>query len=247
MKRRIIAAVVAVLLAGVGAFGLYSYVQRADQRALAGQETVEVLVVTKAVPVHTPAEQLTKSVESTLLPRASVAEGVLASLDEVKGLITAVDLQPGEQVLGSRFIDQASLTTPVSAPVPAGLQEVSVQLDTQRVVGGNLKPGDTVGMFLSMEVEHPKNEQNPKDSLTHLSFHRVLVTRVQGGLESLPAEEGAAPMPEGKSVMVTFAVTAAQAEKVVWTAEYGTIWLSHENADADQRGTTIVTEEGLYK
>lgn len=247
MKRRVIAAVVAVVLAGVGAFGLYSYVQRADARALAGQETVQVLVVTKAVPEHTPSEQLTTSVESKLLPRASVAAGALTSLDEVSGLITGVDLQPGEQVLASRFIDQGSLTTPLSAPVPSGLQEVSVQLDTQRVVGGNLKPGDTVGMFLSMEVEHPKNEQNPKDSLTHLTYHRVLVTRVQGGLAAMPAEEGAAAMPEDKSVMVTLAVTAAQAEKVVWTAEYGSIWLSNENADADQRGTKIVTEEGLYK
>lgn len=247
MKRRIIAAVVAVLLAGAGALGLFAYVQRADARALAGQETVEVLVVTTAVPEHTPSEQLGKSVESKLLPRVSVSEGVLTSLDEVQGLITAVDLQPGEQVLASRFIDQARLITPVSAPVPAGLQEVSVQLDTQRVVGGNLKPGDTVGVFLSTVIEHPKNEENPKDSLTHLTFHRVLVTKVQGGLESLPAEEGAAPMPEGKSVMVTFAVTAAQAEKIVWTAEYGTIWLSNENADADQHGTKIMQEERLYQ
>jgi pilus assembly protein CpaB len=54
MKRRILAVVAAVLLAAVGAVGLYAYVHTADQRAMAGQETAEVLVVTKVVPTGTP-------------------------------------------------------------------------------------------------------------------------------------------------------------------------------------------------
>ena len=77
MKRRIIAAVAAVILAGVAAFGLFTYVQGADARAMAGQETVEVLVVTKAVPKGTTPEGLTKSVESKLLPQTAVAPGAV--------------------------------------------------------------------------------------------------------------------------------------------------------------------------
>ena len=154
MKRRIIAAVAAVILAGVAAFGLFTYVRGADARAMAGQETVEVLVVTKAVPKGTTAEGLTKSVESKLLPQTAVAPGAVTSLAEIgSNLITTADIQVGEQVLTSNFADPASLVDVNSAPVPKGLQEVSVQLDAQRALGGNVVPGNTVGMFYSIKVE----------------------------------------------------------------------------------------------
>ena len=38
--------------------------------------------------------------------------------------------------------------------------------------------------------------------------------------------------------MVTLAVTAADAEKVVYAAEHGTIWLSNEPTDAVATGTS---------
>ena len=79
----------------------------------------------------------------------------------------------------------------------------------------------------------------------------MLVTKVQGGLAPLPEDadnaDKAAPMPSEESLMVTVAVTAAQAEKLVFAAEYGTIWLSNETPDDDKKGTRIVTEEGLYR
>ena len=53
MKRRIIAAVAALLLAGIGAVVLTSYVRGADARAMAGMQTEKVLVVTTMVPKGT--------------------------------------------------------------------------------------------------------------------------------------------------------------------------------------------------
>ncbi len=55
---------------------------------------------------------------------------------------------PGEALLGNRLVDPNSLAAPGSVPVPDGLQEVSVQLDAQRVVGGRLAAGDTVGVVV---------------------------------------------------------------------------------------------------
>src|SRR4051812_46336875 len=103
MKRRIIAALAAVALAVVGAVGLSAYVHGADQRAMAGQETVQVLVVTQAVPKGATPDAMTKSVASKLMPRMAVAPGAVDSLDKIgEGLVATADLQPGEQVLGSR-------------------------------------------------------------------------------------------------------------------------------------------------
>ena len=58
MQRRIIAAVAAVLLAGIGAVLLYSYVNNADARAMATLETTQVLVVTKVIPAGTSGANL---------------------------------------------------------------------------------------------------------------------------------------------------------------------------------------------
>jgi pilus assembly protein CpaB len=243
MKRRIIAAVVAVALAAVGAVGLYSYVHRADQRAMAGLQTSNVLMVTKLIPEGTTPDQLSKSVTSKLLPDTAVVPGAVSSLDELNGLAATADLQPGEQVIKSRFADPNSLADAQSAPVPKGMEEISLQLDSQRVLGGNLVPGETVGVFFTVGKDDAKR--------THLGLHRVLVSRVQGGLGPAPASGQAsdkpAPMPDGGSVMVTLAVSAADAEKIVFAAENGSIWLSHQPADATQSGTRIVTEGSVLQ
>ena len=70
MKRRVIAAIAAILLAGVGAVVLLGYVGHADQRALAGMETVSVFVVTALIPEGTTADALAKlvAIEGTYRP-----------------------------------------------------------------------------------------------------------------------------------------------------------------------------------
>ena len=71
---------------------------------------------------------------------------------------------------------------------------------------------------------------------TALSLRNVLVTGIQGGA-SIESEDGDISEPpdgseplQGTSVMVTMAVTPAQAKKVVFGADHGTIWLTLEAA-----------------
>lgn len=232
MKRRIFAAVAALLMAAVGAAQLYSYVQRADQRAMAGLETAEVLVVEAPIAEGTPADQLTESLGTKTLPAMAVAPGAATDLDQLTGLVANTALQPGEQVITARFSDPAALDEGAPRPLPKGMQEVSLMLDSQRALGGNLAPGDTVGVFFSV------------DDRTRQALHDVQVSRVQGGLEAAPAEESSdatpAPLPE-TAVMVTLAVNAANARQVVHAAEHGTIWLSNEPTHADAVGARAIT------
>ncbi len=76
----------------------------------------------------------------------------------------------------------------------------------------------------------------------------MLVSRVQGGLEAAPSEKASDKKPprcRSTGVMVTLAVTAANAEKVVYAAEHGTIWLSNEPTDAVAIGTSVVTGKSV--
>nr|WP_269449843.1 RcpC/CpaB family pilus assembly protein [Auraticoccus cholistanensis] len=140
--------------------------------------------------------------------------------------------------MAARFVDPAAQPQTAQVEVPEGLQQVSVLLEAQRVVGGNLSAGDTVGVLLSV------------DKKTHLTLQKVLVTRVQGAAAPVQdeAEDGAAAdaLPES-SLMVTLALEAGQAEQVVFTAEHGTIWLSLQDEATDESGTDVVTAESVHR
>ncbi|RBY94869.1 Flp pilus assembly protein CpaB [Blastococcus sp. TBT05-19] len=243
MRRRILAAVAALVLLLVGAVVLLSYVRGADARAMAGARTVEVLVVVEPIPAGTPAEQLAEFLTVEPVPAKAAVPGRVTDLAELAGQVATVDLQPGEQLIAARFAAPDDVRGPGIVEVPAGLQEVSVLLDPQRAVGGRLVAGDTVGVFVSLE-----------DGRTHAVLHKVLVTQVQGAPVAAPAPEGtpetastgAGPAPEG-SLMITLAVSAPQAEAVVFGMEHGTVWLSLENADADTSGTEVVTPGTIYE
>ncbi len=211
---------------------------------MAGMETVQVLVVEKPVPRGTPGEKLTGLVRMKTLPAKAVAPGSVSSLTPIRGRVATTDLVPGEQLLASRFVDPAVLADPNAIKVPKGMQELSLALESQRVLGGDLKPGATVGVFVSLAKEDRRPAQ------THLVLHKVLVTKVQHGT-SAQQQEGGGPAngtgPPGGSLMVTLAVTAPNAEKIVFGAEHGKIWLSLEPADAAITGTRVVTEKSVYK
>src|SRR4051794_371495 len=241
MRRRLLAASAALVLFVVGALVLVAYVRGADARALAGAQPVQVLVVDQPVPVGTPGSGLAEFVRTDTVPAKAAVEGRVTDLDALAGLVATTDLEPGEQLLASRFERPDQLQTAGTVAVPAGLQEVSVLLDPQRAIGGRLAAGDTVGIYLSLgDLKQ-----------THGVLHRVLVTQVQGAPAAPdPAAEGAvdpaASTAPASSLMVTLAVDAKDAETVVFGAEHGTLWLSLEPDGAETGGTRIVQPDNVY-
>lgn len=256
MRSRLLAGVVAVLLAIVGAVIVVSYAQGADQRAVSGLDPVGVLVVTKAVPAGSSVETLKASVALEQLPGTAVAKTALNTLDGAVGKVTAAELVPGEQLLAERLVSPEDLKTSGSVPVPVGLQEISFQLEPQRVVGGRVTPGDHVGIFISMPsggIEAKSDKET-----VQLSIHKALVTAVQRAPEgATPKPEPTAtgePQPDPRDVnlptgllMVTVAVDDINANKIVFAAEYASIWLSREPLDATDSGPRIMLKSDLYK
>src|SRR5690606_9085940 len=111
-------------------------------------------------------------------------------------------------------------------------------------LGGNITLGDTVGGFMSFEVEgageyalQPDGSVTPvfdesedgddggggnsSISMTHLSLHKVPVVRVEGGAVAPPPdseeEQGQAAQD---TINVTLAVPAPDAEKLVFAMEF---------------------------
>ena len=244
MRTRIIAAIAAVVLAAVGTMALIAYVRGADARALEGTRTVNVLVATQPIPRNTPAESLVGLVAVKALPEMAVLPDRVTSLDQLAGQVAITDLLGGEQLVRARFADPATARSKDQGGLPEGMQEVTIQLEPQRALGGHVAPGDTVGVFISFSP--PIKEYN-----THLRFQKVLVTRVQGA--PLPATEGGsaeaeggpAPMPAG-DYLISLALDAHDAERVVFAAENGRIWLSNEPLSANEAGASIVDPGSAY-
>jgi pilus assembly protein CpaB len=254
MKRKIIGFLAALVLAGVGTAALVVYVESAKDKAVASEALVDVYVVDKAIPKGTAVADIDKSVKVIQVPKKVVVDDAVSDLDDIgEDLVAAVDLQAGEQLLASRLVAPSQLSR---AGVPKGLQELTVPLEPSRAVGGALQVGDTVGVVLSFEpFDLPKSEdQSPNTS--HLTFHKVLVTAVQfaeGDGQSTTTEDEtsdedskAEPAPTNQ-VLVTLALSSPQVEQVVFTAEFGHIWLTAEGADASEAGTRVVTLGRVYE
>ena len=86
---------------------------------------------------------------------------------------------------------------------------------------------------------------------TGIILHQVLVTFVQA--EELPPETsdeetGSGPVglaPTG-NLLITLALDPVDAERLVFTAEHGTVWLAREGPDVDDSPTEIQTRASVY-
>lgn len=250
MKIRLLSALIALILAIAGAVLIATYVQGANQRALAGTKTQAVLVVAKPIAADTPASGLAPYLEVKQIPVEAMADGAMATLTGITNEVTAVALVPGEQLLRSRLVPPSAVQASGSVKVPAGLQTVTVQLDPAQSVGASIAAGDTVGVFIS------------SSGITKLEIQHVLVTRVQGapapaatgttGTTGTTATSGTTattgttaspgtgtssdPVPTA-DMLVTFAASGDDAEKILYASQFGTIWLSIEPAGAVQPTT----------
>jgi pilus assembly protein CpaB len=243
MRRRLLAASAAVVLLVVGTVVLVAYVRGADARALAGARIVEVLVVDELIPRGTPGSELAELVSTEVLPAKAALEGRVTDLSTLTGRVSTVDLQPGEQLLVSRFENPDDLQAAGTVAVPLGAQEVSILLEPQRAVGGRLAAGDHVGVVVSVSLA--------TGPATHAVLHDVLVTQVQGApapaaAEGDPETASAGTAAPSASLMITLAVSAAQAEAVVFGIEHGTLWLSLEPDGADVSSTDVITQGNIY-
>jgi len=230
MRIRIIAVVAAVVLAAVGAVVLVVAVRGTSQEVAAGTRTKSVLVVTSEIPSGTSAAVLSTAVELKKVPAAYVVQGAVSSLSTLGGKVASTTLEPGEQLIASRFSTPQELSAAGgTAAVPKGMQEVSVAVDVQRVAGGLVGVGSHVGVYASFDGA---------DQSTELLLDHVLVTALTSaatqstGIGGTGTGTGTGKTATTGTVLVTLAVGPDDAKKLVYAAEFGKIWFSAENADS---------------
>ena len=245
MKTRLIGAILAIVLAVVGTVVLTGYVNSADARAADGAEFVSVYLVSDEIPAGTEASAITKLITAKQIPAVAAVPGRVTKLSDLKGLVADTALMPGEQLLESRWVTPAARAAGGDVALPEGMQSVSIALPVERVVGGTIKPGDSVGVVISATIKGAGGAEDTP--VSRQVFHKVLVTAVREGTSTPPAEGSDQPAEAFDTVMVTLARSTPDIQKLVWGQEFGSVWLTIEPMTADETGSAAVGERTVFE
>lgn len=221
MGRRTVLLVVAVLVAAIGTGLIFAYVNGVDDRALEGQQPVEVLVATAAINSGTTGAAAAQagSFELRKVAKDSVADGALADITPVNNLVALGTIFPGEQILAAKFGAAGSGSV---LPIPTDKMAVSVQLADPARVAGFVQPGSEVAVFLTL-APGPGIAQTTDTIRVLLPRAGVIavgpttLTPVAAGVEGANAEA----LPRA---IITLALTQTEAQKVILASQKGTLY-----------------------
>ncbi|HYN96338.1 MAG TPA: RcpC/CpaB family pilus assembly protein [Pilimelia sp.] len=245
MTRRILAVLAAVALAAVGCLAVVAYVRGADQRAVAGRAAVWVLVATKRIPAGTTAARVRTGgyTERVAMPAATVPRDALGAVDPaLDELAVTADVQARQLLLRGIFGEPTRISGGLA--LPEGKLAVSVEMAAAGRVAGYVRPGSTVAVMNTFTMQEGKGRIPAGDGLSprHDYNHatRVLLPRIEvigvgerGTTGAATAGEAqastAAAAPAGKggvTLLVTFAATQEEAERLVHATQTGTLYLA---------------------
>ncbi len=212
-KRRVVISAACAVLAALCVFGYTATIrsEAAMARAAAiqkyGGERVTVLIASEAIGVGqeiTEANTIAEELPVDLLPQGEIA----LSHDQVTGTVAQVDIAKNEPVLLSRIGDGASRIS-----VPKGLNAVSVSSDDVLAVGGAIRAGSFVDVYV----------ETSKGQVTLLG-QKILV--LETNIEETTSAE--------KVSWVTLAVTSASVSDLLTASSKGTIHFVLPNSSSEK-------------
>ena len=176
-------------------------------------------------------------------------------------------------LISSQWVQITVDIIPLADIIPSGKQAITISTDAIRGVNGFVEPGDRINVIVTLEVqfdptlipgtipglqpETPTGEE-PKEAVRITRFVlqglNVLAVgtdiRPEAGEETpvvvsttIPGQEGQAA-PQVPQTVFTIEVTPEQAERLVFTFENGSTWLTlvpEDFVEVDTKGITIDT------
>lgn len=247
MTRRLGLLAAALVVALLGTTAVFSYVSKVEANAVNGAEMVDVLMATLTIPQGTTPKGAIdgKLVQLTSIPRKSVPEGALTTLEQVDASQTTVnEIFAGEVLLRAKFADQQARTGALL--IPKDKIALSVQLGDPQRVAGFVVPGSEVAVFVTVEKPPPGAGQGEQGSYTSLLLSRISVIAVGPSTLKTVAPEGAAPANAEAvpSAILTLALTQDESERLVHATSTGALYfglLSTTSKTAPAPGITDVT------
>jgi pilus assembly protein CpaB len=245
MQSRVLAILIAVVLALVATAALVVYVNGADRRAIADQEPVVVLVADTAIKAGTSGEdaQTLKQVVLRQIPRQNVVDGAFHTWSQLEGRSAAVDIAKGEQLLPTRWVGANEIEGRGLLPIREGYQALSIGLDVTSQVAGFVTPGDKVGILNTVPTGDGKTK-------TKFLLQNVQVLAVGTTALSNRTAQGNGRVNQGKSgqslTAITLAVEGKHVEEVAHAAVAGDLYLTLMPRNAKPAPSQGVTDDNVF-
>jgi len=238
-RRRLITITTAGVLTLIGTWIIVTYVNNAEERAAGNEELTNILVPEEEIPAGTTADEMQGLVTVQSIPADLRPSDAVTELAEVGDQVTDVKLLPGEPIRRERFVDRGQ-GGPSGGTADEGDQVVSIALDAQRALGGDVRAGQRVGVVISMDQAEIPDDENPGqtrigETLTGFVLNDIPVVAKAGG------DEG------GGGIMVSLSVDQSEAGRIIFGAEHGRIWLTEQNEQTVTAGGRIRTRDNIYQ
>lgn len=234
MARRTALLTAAVLVAALGTLLVALYVRGVDDRALAGQAPVPVLVATTTIAPGAPAATATKLVTLRQLPADAVAPGAVADLASLGDQVTLSTVLPGQQLMAAMFGPPGASSPLV---LPKGTLAVSVQLADPARVAGFVAPNSEVAVFVTLDTGNAATGGTAATATTRLLLPRATVVAV-GPTSNAPTISSGGDGTTGAGVgnpvtntetlpraILTLALDQRDVERLVFASQQGELYL----------------------
>jgi pilus assembly protein CpaB len=233
MQSRVLAILVAVVLALVATAALVVYVNGADRRAISGQEPRMVWVAAQLIKAGTSGQTArnTGQIKQIPVPNKNVVAGAVLSMPQIENRYAAVDIVAGEQLLLKRWVGAEDVAGRRLLQIEPGHQALAIEMDMVRQVAGFVTPGDKVSLVLSMKRPAPGGDLERSQFL--LQNVQVLAVGATA-LANSAAQGGGSRVNQGRGEVaaVTLSIPDARVEQVVYAAENGSIYMTLLPPDA---------------
>ena len=232
-NRRVLILVVAVALAGLTAFLTFHYANSADQRAFKDAELVEVFMVQKDIPKGFPGEKALDEgfIGKESIPRKFFPARAITNAQALRGQVALAALSAGVPVVDGNFVEPRVAQESFAQRLEKGMQAVTLSISDVQGVARLVVPGDHVNLMLTTDKAGPGVAAGEKETQFVLQNVEVLAVGNSTTLQPGEAAIQAADVQAGQaktvdSGLMTFAVKALDAERVVNANETGSIHLT---------------------
>jgi pilus assembly protein CpaB len=218
-NRRTLIAGAAIVLAAAAGFLVYLYVSNADTRAEADVETVQAFVATGDIPKGMSGEAALSDglIDAEDVLRGSVPPSAVTDTSLLDGKIAASTISNRQFITNQSFVapSEGGGGSLAAAIGNSGQVAVTVSVDPERGVAGQIAPGDRVDILVV-------NEGLANYILNDVKVLAVGAQTAAGAIN----EDSEAPAAAAEAGLITFELSPDDAAQVVAANKSGTLYLT---------------------
>jgi pilus assembly protein CpaB len=233
-NRRVLILVIAVALAGLTAFLTFNYANTADERANKGAQLVQAYVVKKDIPKGTAGSTALDDeyIGQEKIPRKFLPANAITDPQKLRTQVAVSNLSAGLPIVAGNFASPQVAQESFAGMLQAGEQAVTLAVSDIEGVARLIAPDDRVNLMLTTDKAAVAG-QAAGGKETQYVLQRVKVLAVGNATTLQPGQTAADVAPQQAGVaktvdssLMTFAVPAVDAEKLVHASQIGAIHLT---------------------